>query len=82
MQGIDGLREHHHGGRPARLTSDQVASVECDLRSSPVTLNYPERRWTGKRLALHLAGRFSVRMSVRNCQRLIALCSGCPTKMH
>lgn len=82
MQGIEGLREHHHGGRPAKLTKDQVISVGCDLRASPISLNYPERRWTGKRLALHLARRYSVRMSVRNCQRMIALCSGRHAKSH
>ena len=72
-RGADGLAEHHqHTGRPAKLSSAQQDVIGLALLAAPRVQGYPERRWTGKRLALHLASRFGLALSVRSCQRLIA----------
>lgn len=72
-QGADGLAEHHqHSGRPAKLSCAQQDVIGLALLAAPLVHGYPERRWTGKRLALHLASRFGLALSVRSCQRLIA----------
>ncbi len=71
--GIEGLIEKHNGGRPAKMTRGQRACIQIDLQTSPRAIGYPERAWTGKRLALHIWNRYHLNMGVRNCQRLIAL---------
>lgn len=71
-QGMAGLADHPHGGRPARLSNAQLQALAPDLLASPAALGYPDRQWNGKRLALHLAGRYGLVVSVRSCQRLIA----------
>lgn len=71
-QGADGLAEHHPGGRPARLSGDQLLAISFVLQAPPITQGYPERRWTGKRLARHLARLYGLELSERSCQRLIA----------
>ena len=73
VSGMAGLVEVHAGGRPATFTQAQMQSVWPDLQASPRAFGYPESRWTGKRLALHLAKRHGIAMSVRTCQRLISL---------
>ena len=72
VSGMDGLVEVHAGGRPATFSPALMQSVWPDLQASPRAFGYPESRWTGKRLALHLAKRHSIALSVRTCQRLIA----------
>ena len=70
--GIEGLIDHHNGGRPATMTCQQLEWIRVDLQASPRASGYPDRAWTGKRLALHLAKCYDLNMSVRSCQRLIA----------
>lgn len=72
-QGMSGLAEHHPGGRPARLSIAQLQEVGRVLLAPPAVLGYPDRRWTGKRLALHLARHYGLALGIRSCQRLIAL---------
>lgn len=73
LRGADGLAEHHqHGGRPAKLSATQRLEIGLALLTAPSELGYSERRWTGKRLALHLVRRYRLELSVRSCQRLIA----------
>lgn len=73
LRGADGLAEHHpHTGRPAKLSSAQAQGIRLALLDAPCACGYPERRWTGKRLALHLARHLGLDLSVRSCQRLMA----------
>lgn len=72
LSGMAGLVEVHAGGRPATFTSAQMEGVWPVLQASPGAFGYPESRWTGKRLARHLAMHLGIAMSVRTCQRLIA----------
>lgn len=74
VAGIDGLAEHRHGGRPPRLTQELMQRLRLDLQGTPASAGRLGRAWSGKRLASHLADRYGVDMSVRNCQRLIARC--------
>ena len=81
--GIDGLRDHHHGGRPATLSAEQLQQLGDDLEQSPSTWNYSQPCWSGKLLARHLESRFSVQWSVRHCQRLLrSVRSGESTHQH
>ncbi len=70
--GFPGLQEHHAGGRQHRLTREQLQCVAQLLKAPPHALGYSEKRWSGKRLALHIHHTFGVMLSARSCQRLIA----------
>ena len=70
-RGIGGLREHHAGGRPAKLAGAQEQRLALDLQKSPHLSGYPEREWSGKRLAQHLECRYGIRLSPRQCQRMM-----------
>ena len=69
--GVEGLREHHAGGRHAKLAGEQVKRLALDLRMPPRLAGYPERQWSGKRLAQHLDGRYGIKLSARQCQRMM-----------
>lgn len=73
-RGVDGLVDHHHGGRPAKMSSAQGQGIRLALLALPSVYGYPDRQWTGKRLALHLTRQFGLELSVRTCQRLIVRC--------
>lgn len=70
--GVDGLLEHHNGGRPPKLTREQERAIRRDLQGAPSACGYSDQLWTGKRLVTHLAQRYAIEMSVRSCQRMIA----------
>lgn len=74
VAGVDGLAEHRHSGRPARLTGDLMQRIRLALRAPPAQAGFRGRTWSGKRLSLFLAGHYGVELSVRHCQRLIARC--------
>ena len=42
-----------------------------DIQSDPVTCGYPDRKWTGQLLSAHLMKSYRVRLSARQCQRLL-----------
>lgn len=70
-RGVNGLVDHYHGGRPAKLSGAQAQTIRLALLAPPGVYGYADRQWTGKRLALHLTRHFGLDLSVRTCQRLI-----------
>ena len=75
-QGVEGLREHHAGGRPGKLAADQVERVVIDLQQPPRLCGYPDQRWSGRRLAQHLEGHYGIKLSARQCQRMMRRLAG------
>ena len=69
--GAEGLREHHAGGRPARLTAEQAAAIEQTIHQRPEACGVSGPRWNGRLLAQYLAARFGVRLGIRQCQRVL-----------
>ena len=43
LHGVEGLREHHLGGRPAKLAGEQVQRLALDLQKPPHASGYPRR---------------------------------------
>ena len=76
LSGIDGLIQHRHEGRLPCLSPEQAHATCRDLMASPGASGYPDLRWTGKRLALHLHRCFGIKISERTCQRIIARSRG------
>ena len=69
--GIEGLREHHSGGRPTKLADKQMQRLALDLQKPPRVCGYSEREWSGKLLVQHLEGCYGIKLSVRQCQRVM-----------
>lgn len=76
LSGIDGLIQQRHDGRPRCLSPEQENAICRDLMASPGACGYPDLRWTGKRLALHLHRCFQIKIGERTCQRIIARSRG------
>ncbi len=69
-QGLDGLREGEHTGRPASLDARQWAALGRDLRRNPRACGHTPHLWDGKLLSEHLRMRYNVSLGVRQCQRI------------
>ena len=69
--GTAGLREHPRSGRTSQISHDVRQVLDQDLRQAPANCGYGQSRWSGKLLARHLADHHALRLSERQCQRLI-----------
>lgn len=72
-QGLAGLAEGNHSGRPSRLSAEQLEEVRGLVRQAPADVAVDANLWDGKSLSACLEKRYGVRMSVRQCQRLFRL---------
>ena len=68
--GLEGLMESEHSGRPARLTDDQLDTISTALRRSPSDFGLPGNIWDGKTLSAFIRKSFQLTIGVRQCQRL------------
>jgi transposase len=69
-QGLAGLAEGNHSGRPGRLSAEQVEEVRAMIRQAPPEAGLNANLWDGKTLAKCLAERYEIQLGVRQCQRL------------
>jgi transposase len=68
--GLSGLWDGKHPGRPSRLSASQMQRVRKELRRAPRDIGYGQNLWDGVLLSHHLEKNYSVSLSVRQCQRL------------
>jgi len=68
--GLNGLWDGKHPGRPSRLSASQMQRLRKELRRSPRDMDYNQNLWDGVLLSHHLEKNYSVSLSVRQCQRL------------
>jgi transposase len=68
--GLNGLWDGKHPGRPSRLSASQVQRLRKELRRSPRDLGYDQNLWDGVLLSHHVKKNYTVSLSVRQCQRL------------
>jgi transposase len=68
--GLNGLWDGKHPGRPSRLSASQTQRLRKELRRSPRELGYDQNLWDGVLLSHHLTKDYSISLSVRQCQRL------------
>jgi transposase len=69
-QGLAGLAEGNHSGRPGSLSAEQLEEVRALIRKPPVDAGLEVNLWDGKTLAQCLQSRYEVRLGIRQCQRL------------
>ena len=69
-QGFDALRIKKQTGRPAKLSSEELAQIKSVLaKDTPKEYGYPV--WDGPSLSDYIAKTYSVSLCVRQCQRLL-----------
>jgi transposase len=68
--GLSGLLDGNHTGRPGRLFPAMLARLRKDISRSPRELGYNQNLWDGLLLSHHLAQNYSLSLGVRQCQRL------------
>lgn len=69
-QGLAGLAEGNHSGRPSSLSAEQLEEVRALIRKPPGDAGLEVNLWDGKTLAQCLQSRYAVRLGIRQCQRL------------
>ena len=69
--GLDGLIDETSPGRPPKLSGDEWKRLQNDLAHPPANFGLDGNKWQGKLLRTHLAARYGVDFSLRQCQRLL-----------
>ena len=67
-KGFNALREGKRSGRAPKLTPQQMAEINTDLRKNPVEFGYEQNLWDGKLLMHHISEKFHTEIGVRSCQ--------------
>jgi transposase len=71
LYGVEGLREHHAGGRPAKLAGETAQRLALDLQLPPDASGYSKPEWSGTLLTQLLAVNYGIKLSARQCQRML-----------
>ena len=69
--GAEGLRDEQRTGRPAKLRDDQRKRLQNDVSNEPGAFGYERNIWHGRLLQDHLERHYCIKLSVRQCQRLL-----------
>lgn len=70
--GVGGLRNRPHTGRPRTLSRKDRERIDRDLARSPEDSGHRGKVWSGKLLRAHIRRHCSVRLGVRQCQRMLS----------
>lgn len=70
QDGVDGLLEGKHPGRPSRLTAEQLAGINRALRDTPALSGMSANLWDGKTLSAWIDKEYGVHLGTRQSQRL------------
>lgn len=69
--GLSGLMDETSPGRPPKLSNDEWKRLQTELGQPPGDFGLDGRKWQGKLLQAHLAKRYRIDFSLRQCQRLL-----------
>jgi transposase len=68
--GLQGLVENEHPGRPTKLTSPQMEQINHVLRGKPEKAGLKGAIWDGKLLSAFIQKEFGITLGIRQCQRM------------
>lgn len=68
-QGFDALHTKKQTGRPTKLTKEQLDEIEAVLKEDDPG-RYGYRVWDGPSLSDYIQKKYSVKITVRHCQRM------------
>ena len=64
------LRDKPKRGRQPKLNSEQLEHIKAILQYPPSKVGLDGNLWDGKTLSYYIEQRFSIKLGVRQCQRL------------
>lgn len=67
-EGFEALRSQKRSGRPSKLSDKQLKEIDCLLQADPKEHGF--KAWDGPTLSAYIKSKYSVDISVRQCQRL------------
>ncbi len=67
---IEVLRDVKRPGRNKKLTADELKEIKEILKNEPVLSGITANIWDGKSLSHYIEKKYSVKLGVRQCQRL------------
>jgi len=67
---INVLRDKPKRGRQPRLNSEQLEHIKAILQDPPSKVGLADNLWDGKTLSYYIEQRFSIKLGVRQCQRV------------
>ena len=70
QHGLASLVDEVRPGRPARLSTAQLAQVDQVLREPPSAVGLGTHLWDGRTLSAYVAQEFAITLGVRQAQRL------------
>lgn len=70
-QGIDGLRDMSKGGRPSRMSPEQMDALRDMVLAGPIASGYATDLWTIKRVRLLIQKAFGIKYSDVHVWRLL-----------
>ena len=68
--GIAGLKEEKHPGRPRKISLEDLEKVRQDLQKPTASFGYKQGMWDGPLLKHHLEKQYHIDVTVRHCQRI------------
>lgn len=68
--GLVGLEDDERGGRPRRLSDEQLDEISLALRLPPENFGLSNNLWDGRTLSEYINTFFGLEIGVRQCQRL------------
>lgn len=68
--GLQGLMDEDRGGRPRRLSDEQLDEIKLALRLPPENFGLSSNLWDGRTLQEYIDKFFGIEIGVRQCQRL------------
>ncbi|MDJ0741325.1 MAG: helix-turn-helix domain-containing protein [Gammaproteobacteria bacterium] len=69
--GLNGLMDETSPGRPPKLSTAEWNRLKLELEQPPGAYGLDAKKWQGKTLQQHLAERYGIEFSLRQCQRLL-----------
>jgi transposase len=69
-EGLQGLVESGHPGRPSMLTSRQLEQINRVLHGKPEQIGLKGSIWDGKLLSAFILREFGIILGIRQCQRI------------
>jgi transposase len=69
--GLTNLWDGKRPGRPGRLSKSQREKLRNQVQHTPRELGYGQDIWNGSILSYHLEEHYGIKLSIRQCQRLL-----------
>jgi len=68
--GLESLKDEPREGKVSQIMDSELKQIKKDLYKEPSFFGYKNAIWDGKLLSYHLEQKYSIKLGVRQCQRI------------